>query len=57
VYVNNYDGRTGTVATIRIRAGSRVGTFSQVMDVPNRGSVRTPVAVVTCGSDGAFVIR
>lgn len=57
IYVNNYGGRTGTRASVTVRAGSQVRTFTQVMDAANGGSRRLQVATVEYGTDGTFSFR
>ena len=56
VYVNNFNGDTGTQATIRVRAGSLVRTFTVTMDAPNQGSTRIPVARISY-ANGVFSIN
>jgi len=56
VSVNNWAGRTGTRATIRIRAGNQFRTSIRTLGASNRGADLVPVARVRYSSDGTFVI-
>lgn len=55
VSVNNYGGVLGTQADIRLRAGSKIARFTQVMDEPNQGEQLIPVATIRYEA-GTFTI-